>query len=395
MSLSITGLVLMLLANSMATGEPLSWTIESPDTEMISEPVFAEIKNPGFNAQTICLVSEKGVQAAQVEHIGEKKARVWWLATQGQGESVIYRHDPETNCGGDSFSWENIGPQSARLGLSGRPVIQYEFPVFDPDDIKHTKKPFHHVFSPSGERFITKGPGGRFSHHRGIYLGYYAFIDGSEKRVDIWHARNGERSEHNRVIRTMEGPVMGGHVLAIDWKDHDGEVFVTEEREVRSFRQPAGQILIDVRSRLTAHRDHVLLAGDRHHAGLQFRAAQEVAENPEATRFIRPQGWNHIPSDTELGGEYIHDFPWNSMYFEIDGKAFTVAYLSHPTNPAGAEMSERLYGRFGEFFAKELERGQYFDMNYRFWIKEGDDAPDQTDIQRRFEIYAYPPKIKQ
>jgi hypothetical protein len=394
MSISITGLVLMLLANPMISGNPASWIIESPDAKMVSEPVFAEVKAAGFDTKIICLVSEKGVQAAQVEHIDEQKARIWWLATQNQGESVVYRHDPGAGCEGDTFSWENAGPQSTRLGFSGRPVIQYEFPVFDTDDIEHTKKPFHHVFSPSGDRLITKGPGGRFSHHRGIFLGFYAFIDGSDKRVDIWHARNGERSEHNKVVRTMGGPVLGGHVLAIDWKDHDGEIFVTEEREVRTYRQPAGQVLIDVRSRLTAHRDRVLLAGDRHHAGLQFRASQDVADNPETTRFIRPQAWDHIPADTELGDEDIHDFPWNSMYFEINGKAYTVAYMSHPSNPADAEMSERLYGRFGEFFVKELERGQSFDMNYRFWIKEGD-APDQTDIQRRFEIYAHPPKIKQ
>lgn len=388
------GTLFLLLVSFCSVERPASWTIENPGSDMISEPVFVEVSASKFDTETICLSSDKGVQPAQIERTGQGVSRIWWLVSQDQGESVTYSHDPEAICGQDVFLWENIGPQSTRLELSGRPVIQYEFPVFDPDDIEHTKKPFHHVFSPSGERLVTKGPGGRFSHHRGIYLGYYAFIDGSDERVDIWHARNGERSEHNRVIRTMQGPVMGGHVLAIDWKDHDGEIFVTEEREVRTFRQPSGQTLIDVRSRLTAHRDHVLLAGDRHHAGMQFRAAQDVADNPEPTRFIRPQAWDHIPPDTELRNDDIHDFPWNAMFFEIDGKTWTMAYLSHPSNPDGAEMSERLYGRFGEFFPKELERDESFDMNYRFWLTEGG-PPLQSDIQRRFDHYANPPVIRE
>jgi len=367
----IAVLFLALFAGACTSGNPASWVIESPQRDLVSEPVYVEVSAQKFAEETICLSSKNGVQPAQVERINSQTARLWWLATQNAGESVQYSVDSSANCVESVFAWQTIDSYLARLYFNGRPVIEYEHPVFDYEDIEHTKKPFHQVFSPSGSRLITKGQGGLFPHHRGIFLGFYAFIDGSDERVDIWHARNGERSEHNRVIRKMEGPVAGGHVLAIDWIDLEGEKFVDEIREVRTFSQPDGQLLIDVRSELTALRDKVLLGGDRHHAGLQFRAAQEVADNPETTRFIRPEAWSHKPAEVELGDENILDFPWNAMFFEIEDQTYTVAYLSHPSNPTGAEMSERLYGRFGEFFSQELARGETLVMNYRFWVSLG------------------------
>ncbi len=388
----ITGLILIITVSTCGANVSDSWVIESPDRELAFEPVYVDVSAEAYAEGVICLSSKYGLQPAQIEQLDDQNSRIWWLATQPAGESVRYEHDRNANCGQSSFSWRNIGPQSDRLFLGERPVLQYEYPVYDPENVEMTKKPFHHVFSPNGVRLITKGPGGLYPHHRGIYLGFYAYVDGSEERIDIWHARDGERSEHNRVLRTIEGPVLGGHVVAIDWKDHDGDPFVDEVREVRTFLQPDGHLLIDVRSELTALRDNVLLGGDRHHAGLQFRAAQEVADNKEATRFIRPDAWSDIPQDKELEDENILDFPWNAMFFEIDRQTYTVSYLSHPSNPDGAEMSERLYGRFGEFFTQELSRSESLVMNYRYWVKQGA-APDRTMIQQRYDNYAFPPNI--
>jgi hypothetical protein len=371
-----------------------TWIIKSPERDLAYEPVYVKVPADKFSESVICISSKHGLQPAQIEHLNDQYSRIWWLATQKAGEAVQYEHMRNETCGHSIFSWRNSGPQSDRLLLGEKPVLQYEYPVYDPDNKEYTIKPYHHVFSPNGVRLITKGPGGLYSHHRGIFLGFYVYIDGSDERIDIWHARNGERSEHNQVLRVIEGPVLGGHVVAIDWKDHAGDRFIDEVRELRTFLQPDGNLLIDIRSELTAHRDNILLGGDRHHAGLQFRAAQEVADNREATRFIRPDGWSDVPADEELQNENILDFPWNAMFFKIDGQTYTVSYFSHPSNPGGAEMSERRYGRFGEFFAHELSRGESLVMNYRFWVKQGD-APDRALIQQRFENYAVPPNEAQ
>ncbi len=387
---------LMVTLSFCASDQPGPWVIESPDHDLVYEPVSVEVSSDRIPAGTLCMVCREAVHPAQIEQLDGQRSRIWWTVSQSAGERVSYELRSGEECQSDPLIWHTVGEQSDRLSLGNNPLVQYEYPVFDHDDIEETKKPFHHVFDPVDSRKITKGPGGRFSHHRGIFLGYYAFIDGSDERVDIWHARDGERSEHNRIIRKMEGPVMGGHVLAIDWKDHDGNPFIEEERDFRVFRQPEGELLIEVRSVLTALRDEVYLGGDRQHAGMQFRASQYVADHPDATRFIRPEGWHDLAADTEIDDqteiENIIDLPWNAMFFEIEDRNYTVSYLSHPHNPEGAEMSERLYGRFGEFFDYELTRGQSLEMTYRFWVKSGD-APSRTEIQNRYNQFAHPPVI--
>lgn len=379
-------LAITVMMSCDSTDDALVWVIEHPEHDLISEPVFAELSSDQLPEGDICMVSEDEVYPVQIQEVDRQQSRVWWVVSQSAGSTKHYELTRDVRCNEASFEWEHIGEHSDRLYYDDQPVIQYEYPAFDFKDIEHTKKPFHHVFDPAGEEKITKGPGGLYSHHRGIFLGYYAYVNDQDERIDIWHARDGERSEHNRVLRKIEGPVKGGHDLLIDWKDHDGNPFVEEERRIRVFRQPEGEMLMEVTSTLTAVKDKVILGGDRHHAGLQFRAAQAVAEHPESTRFIRPAERRHIPPDEELGDENNLDFPWNAMFFEIDDRTWTVAYLSHPDNPDGAEMSERKYGRFGEYIPYELSKNESLELNYRFWITKGE-ALSGDEIQRRYERY--------
>src|SRR5260221_4164081 len=37
---------------------------------------------------------------------------------------------------------------------------------------EETYKPYLHVFDADGKEPITKGPGGQFTHHRGIFIGW-------------------------------------------------------------------------------------------------------------------------------------------------------------------------------------------------------------------------------
>ena len=396
-------LFILMFVQPGAEQEGDTWIVTHPDRNLSDEPAYAEISADRFTGNSVCLAIESVENAdgqgtvgsripAQIELIDRDHARLWWVVNQAAGETVRYRLVPNDECVSEGFSWQDTGERSSRLVRNGQPVIQYEYPVYDPEDVPHTKKPFHHVFDPAGTRKITKGPGGLYSHHQGIYLGYYVYLDGSDELIDIWHARDGERSEHNRILEQFEGPVYGGHQVRIDWKDHESNVFIDEKREIRVFHQSDGEWLIDVRSELTALRNHVKLGGDRHHAGLQFRAAQYVADHSETTRFIRPDDRMHVTADAELGDEHNLDYPWNAMFFEIEGQTYTVAYMSHPDNPDGAEMSERLYGRFGEFTPYELNRGESLTLSYRFWVKEGE-RPDQAAIHQRYEVLASPPSV--
>ena len=64
----------------------------------------------------------------------------------------------------------------------------------DPSDRERTYKPFHHIYQETGIDFLTKGPGGKYSHHRGIFLGFSKckiFNNDSEiANVDTWHCKS-------------------------------------------------------------------------------------------------------------------------------------------------------------------------------------------------------------
>jgi hypothetical protein len=366
--------------------------VSSGDHPLINSPVYVDLENSNFDENvSICLHSEHEVVPGQIENLEGSKQRIWWIANIDARKSVSYRLRLNSECHSDKYTWEQVNDHSSRLSFGNQPVIQYEHPVFDPDDIEGTRKPFHHIFEPTGNQLITKGKGGLYPHHRGIFYGYnHIYINGD--RIDIWHANHGERSEHAEVIREYAGPVMGGHEVKIYWKDHDGKPFIEEMRDVRVFRQANGETLIDFHSTMRAIDGPVRLEGDRQHAGVQFRAAQSVAENREHSKFIRPSALSHVSPTKEIDGEDMYDLPWNAMHFRIGEKPVTVAYMSHPENPGKAEMSERLYGRFGEFFPYHLTKDNPLVVNYRFLIIEGQE-PSIELLDRRYRNYADPAVI--
>lgn len=370
-------------------GYEMLFQVEAGNHYHINNPVYIELDNRVFDEDaSVCLHYGAVTVPGQIENLDGGRQRIWWIVNLKPGESASYGLTVDEECFTSSFDWERVGDHSMQLLFNGNPVIQYEHPVFDPDDIEETKKPFHHVFEPSGDDLITKGPGGRFSHHRGIFFGYnHVYIN--DERIDIWHANDGERSEHIEVIREFAGPVMGGHEVRIHWKDHDGEPFIEEIRTIRVFRQDTDETLIDFASILQPVDRPVRLEGDRQHAGVHFRASQYVADNPDYSRFIRPPSWTDLDPREEIRGARMYDLPWNAMHFRINDNPFTVSYMSHPTNPGNAEMSERLYGRFGEFFPYYLDEDDHLVVHYRFWVKEGE-APSVDQLDMRYQGFAYP-----
>lgn len=334
----------------------------------------------------VCLQSSESSQLipAQIESQANSRVRLWWYHDQPAGETISYTVLSNDECPEDGFNWNRVDGDSIQLTYNGDPVLQYEHPVFDLDDIENTKKPFHHLFDPERNLLITKGVGGLYPHHRGIYYGYNKIVaDGSE--FDVWHAHNGERTEHAGIIEETEGPVFGGHVVNIDWKNSEGELVLEEERGMRVTRQSEISYTVDLNSRLTAVSGEVELGGDLQHAGVQFRAAQYVADNSESTRFIRPADWSGFPADEELDEANWSNLPWNAMHFTIENNPYTVVYMSHPSNPGDSQMSERKYGRFGEFIPYQLSQGETLQLRYRFWVVSGN-APTADEIE---EVYAH------
>jgi hypothetical protein len=368
--------------------------VAAGDRDLVNAPVFADIDLDYFGGNfQVCLKIGNEIIPGQIENLTGNKKRVWWLANVKKGESARYQLSLSDECAADQFTWSKLSETSALLSYGEKPVIQYEHPVFDPENIEETKKPFHHVFDPRDGELITKGLGGLYPHHRGIFFGYnQVTVNDNPKSIDIWHARDGERSEHHEMISEYNGPVMGGHTVRISWKDAEGDQFIDEWRGIRIYLQGEDEWLIDFWTVLYTGDSIVRLDGDLHHAGVQFRAAQQVADDPQNTSFIRPAAWAHYDEKTELRDESTLGLPWNAMHFYIDGKPYTVAYFSHPSNIGRAEFSERTYGRFGEFVPAIVTEENRLRLLYRLWIKTGE-KPTRETLENIYSLYADEPEV--
>jgi hypothetical protein len=339
-----------------------------------------------------CLESNGERTPVQFEESEGGHTVLWFSAEVPAGEIKTFHPTDQEDCAGPAFLWESGDDASYRLSIDGVPGIEYHFPEFDMENYEETMKPFHHVFAPDGSRLITKGIGGTYTHHRGIFYGYnHVRIGEDGESMNLWSAREdrGEVTQHRDFLREWTGPVFGGHEIEIEWKDTDGEVFAEEIRQIKVFRRSNGELLIDVKSDLTSRVNELQLDGDLHHAGIQFRASQYVDDHPEHSRFLRPEGWEDYPADEEIDDpENYTDLSWNAFQFMVEGEPYTVGYFSHPGNPSGGEMSERLYGRFGEFIpGMELDEGETLTLRYRFLIISGHEI-DRERMEQEYSVYA-------
>jgi hypothetical protein len=287
--------------------------------------------------------------------------------------------------GQTGFRWEDTPGQFAELFYGDRPVMRYMCHPLDessPQAREKTYKVFHHLYDPAGTRLVTKGAGGKFSHHRGLFYGFNRISYADAARVDTWHCGGDAFQSHQGFLAQESGPVLGRHRVHVDWHGQGKKVFASEEREMTAYHLPGGQ-LVEFASRLRSTAGAVKLDGDPQHAGFQFRAAQEVADGDQKlTYYLRPDGRGK-PGETRNWSAKNSDprtvnLPWNAMSFEIDGTRYTAVYLDKPSNPKQARYSERTYGRFGSYFEYELNENKPLELNYRIWLQEGEMSIDQA-----------------
>ena len=228
---------------------------------------------------------------------------------------------------------------------------------------------------PDGESLLTKGPGGKYTHHRGIFYGFNkcSYGEGGAKTADIWHCKGNVRQLQQGTPASEMGPVLARTCLAIAWIGDDNKLFASELREVTFFHTPDG-LLVEFESKLKSVDGKLKVDGDPQHAGFHFRAANEVAEKTAGqTYYIRPNG-------VDKPGSYKQNQhqPWNAMSFVVGDQRYTTCYLDHPSNPKPAFYSERDYGRFGSYFVAEAEGDQTIDVDYRLWIQPGEMTVEQV-----------------
>lgn len=292
----------------------------------------------------------------------------------------------------DGFHWESDPDQGeATLSMGDQPVLRYMY-AYDPsteERLHETYKVFHHVYGPGTNTLITKGPGGRYTHHRGMFIGWNKGSEG-ERKFDFWHCKNGVHLRHIRFIEMKDGADQGSMSAEIHWNDGDGQPVVREIRSVTASRKGETGWQLDWQMSLTSVRGSVELSGDRQHAGFQFRAAQVVADENSA-RYIRPSGFPEEAEAFQVSDRTDPDahvnLGWLAMTFPLDKETYTIEYFEDPSLPKPSRYSERPYGRFGAFFEQRLEEGKPFTMNYRVNVIRGE-VPTREAIQADYDLFA-------
>lgn len=271
--------------------------------------------------------------------------------------------------------------------LDGDPVARYMY-AYDPtaEGPHETAKPYLHVIDPATGTPITKGPGGTYTHHRGIFIGWKQFGVGGET-YDLWHMDDG-----NIVHRAFDGidrfSETGTLVSETDWITAEGETVLTETRK-QSFRAPPsgdGIVVVDFTSTLAPTDESVTLGGDPEHAGIQYRAHNAVADN-ESAEYVFPEG--AFP-EADPENETINSrrgLPWVAMIYRIEDREYLVQQMTHPENPPDTTFSGyRPYGRFGAFFEETLSPGESLTVQYRFLIRRGLDFSHE-DLADRYAAF--------
>ncbi|MDZ4780603.1 MAG: DUF6807 family protein [Planctomycetia bacterium] len=286
-----------------------------------------------------------------------------------------------------SLSWSEPSDQSVELRRAERPLLRYMLAKLDestPERRAETYKVYHHVFDPAGKSLLTKGPGGLFPHHRGLFYGFNRISYGDSRTADTWHCTNGAYESHEGFLSNEAGAILGRHTVKVHWHGQESEVFANEERELTTYVLPNGT-LIEFASRLRSTVGPVKLDGDPQHAGFQFRAAQEVADvTNKETYYIRPFG-KGAPGETLNWPEAkeMVNLPWHAMSCVISGQRYTIAMLDRPENPKESRFSERDYGRFGSYFEYQLDEDKPLELNYRVWVQAGEMTADEIEAKSR------------
>jgi hypothetical protein len=243
---------------------------------------------------------------------------------------------------------------------------------------EETYKPYLHVFDPTGSATITKGPGGTFPHHRGIFIGWNKINAGGQS-YDRWHMKGGDQVHEKFLAQTAEKD-RASFTSLVKWEGATpAETIIEEERTFTFLPAPApAYALIDVVSKLKAVAGEAVLGGDKEHAGLQFRPVEEVDRTK--TNYLFPGENADVKKD--------RDYPWFGDSFTIGGQRYSVVYLNHPANPKDAEVSAyRDYGRFGAYFKATIGHGNTQEIRARFLVVAGEMPPVEL-IQKTWNEYA-------
>jgi len=234
-----------------------------------------------------------------------------------------------------------------------------------------TYKPYLRIVDPTTEQAITKGPGGTYTHHRGIFFGWMR-IGLENQRMDFWSMGAG-RQIHT-AFKEQSAQAQGAKLVSlIDWKARNGQLVVSEERTMTFAALAApGFLQVDFATTITAEAGDLNLEADPEHGGVHYRAPEEV--DGTKTQYFFPV--EHPQPHKDL------DYRWVGMTYVLADKTYGVVEINHPSNPTSTKWSAyRDYARFGAYPHTNLKKGEKLTLRYRFLISAGQLVPLETILK--------------
>lgn len=283
----------------------------------------------------------------------------------------------------DSFRFVQ-GAGYLDLHFGSAPVYRH-VTAFDPARIAETFKVYHHVYGFHGEGFITKGSEGTYPHQRGLSLAWLS-ATANGKTTDTWQGLGAEGWQiHMRYLpeRDMATAEVARKASVTDWMDPAGVVLVHDTREVTARFTGPGRLVLDFSITIASAGGTVVLAGNAHHGGFQFRGV----DNPAAMEFLLPANADSLEDDAfALDGSSA----WALSRYLVKGNPYAVLLMDHPLNPRPVQLGKRAYGRFGFFFPARISADEPLKLNYRIMIMDRVKFPNLTreQIQVLYKEYS-------
>lgn len=378
--LAIAAMVLAVSSAGASEFKLIRLKVTAGASDCTETPVCAVIDIAGLKDSAVTLKRVGASVPGQIVPLEDGKAELWWILPGIKvGESQEWTAITSKSIRAKAFSFKDTPGETLDLMLGDRAVTRYMY-AYDqstPERAHETYKVYHHVFDAAGENVITKGQGGKYTHHRGIFTGWNKLTFEGEQ-FDLWHMKEVEMT-HQKHLELVGGPVLGRSTALIHWNDKNDKAIVSEERTITVYRQEAPNIvLLDFNNRLTALRGDVDLNGDPEHAGVQYRPHNQVAERAadKETAVLYRFNTENPNLKTEK------DLPWAAMAYTLDDKRYSVQHMNHPDNPKDTLYSAyRDYGRFGAFFKTTIKKGETLELRYRIRVDER--AMPSTDALNR------------
>lgn len=399
--------ILILMAASCEKKESTIWLeVQSTDYESQETPVHVQVTLP------------EEVQKEPVEHIsvtldsqdGNYKDIPGQITLEDDGENILWWILPKTSedkpldwkatfhesndSSSHVFSWSDDPGKHMDLLFENKKVFRYEYQLDSQfvkgETLTARNKVFYHIYDLAGEHLITNGyEDGVWPHHRGIMIGWRD-VGFGDQELSFWGMEDLTTQKHIKFIKKTAGPVLAQLEAIIHWNDSTGTTLIEEHRKATLFHEGSPVILtLDFSSILKAVNGPVTLDGNAEHAGVQYRAHNDVAA--EAAGSAKP---TYYFDQDSIDPKEDYNLPWVGMSYGLNHKTYSVVEMSDEGNPKPSIWSAyRDYGRFGPYIKYDLDNNKILNVNYRFWISEST-MPEREKIAAQYEAYQHPPKVK-